>query len=326
MKRHFHERQRSQRGCGDLEATPEIHPQEASARQASSSLNQWLFVSFVSFCKSRFPSFRWKAGLTLLRLGMLLLGLFPFSNQAADLSLPIVQGSDLAVLDPGNGEGPHFVYRLVLHESGTPPEEYYRVGFTLVTTSYGRPLRASATRIDFPAGELVGPANRNYRDSGGGNWIYVQHFDEARDFPGADWRYMDVAAQEPDPFRRSLRTKTEFFLGFRFTGDRGQHYGWMRFTRPDTNFLTFFELTAWDSNPLPGEPIGAGLSPVIPLTPVLTTVGLRLAWPAPVWNWVLETSETLGPDTVWEPVPDAGGPEVHLPLPETNRFFRLRMP
>ncbi len=247
-------------------------------------------------------------------------------SHAADLTLPITQPIVIATVDTGAEEGPHFRYDVFPHDSSGQIYQYFSVVFRLIPMNTGRPLQASNSRVDFSPGETIGPATREFLGEFGDNWLYLPGFDEAQDDPGTDWRYIDIGPNTPPSFTKTLRTKTEFFIGFRFTGDEGQHYGWMRFTRPDTNFLTFFELTAWDSNPLPEEPIGAGLPPAIPLTPTLTSEGLSLTWPAQVWNWILETTESLDPDTVWEPVPDAWGPEVLLALPETNRFFRLRRP
>ncbi len=247
-------------------------------------------------------------------------------SHAADLTLPITKPMVIATVDTGAEEGLLFKHEVVPHDFSGQIYRYYRVGFRLVSGDFSKPLRATASRVDYLPAETVGPVSQEYVVPGSVNWLFWGDFDEALDIEGAEWRYIDTGASAPASFGKSLRTKTEFFIGFRFTGDEGQHYGWMRFTRPDTNFLTFFELTAWNSNPLPDEPIGAGLPPAIPLTPTLTPEELRLAWPVQVWNWILETSESLGPDAVWEPVPDAVGPEVLLTFPETTRFFRVRRP
>jgi hypothetical protein len=152
-------------------------------------------------------------------------------------------------------------------------------------------------------------------------------YDEAQAFPGAFWRYRDNIQLLKNSPKTFFTNKTELLIGFRFAADTGTHYGWFHFTRPAARFTNAFTLAASDWNPLPGEPIGAGQPPVIPVVPTVTPEGqLRLAWPAAIASWVLESSETLGPDAVWQPVPDVATNEVLLPLPETSRFYRLRKP
>jgi hypothetical protein len=264
---------------------------------------------------------------TRSRLGWLIaLGMLAGVGKAADLTLPILTTQELAVVDSGTGDGPQFKYLVSVRDASEPQSEYYNVGFRVVPASSGRPLRAAATRINFLAAESISSNNQEYRDGLGDNWIYLPGFDEAREVVGAEWRYIDIGPSTPPSFTKTLRTITEFFIGFRFTADDGSHYGWMQLNRPDTHFLTFFQLTAWDWNPLPGEPIGAGLPPVIPLTPQVTAEGLRLSWPAAVAAWTLEASDQLGPAAQWSPVPGVSGTEVVLAPPATSRFFRLRKP
>jgi len=202
--------------------------------------------------------------------------------------------------------------------------EYYRVFFSLVSTNSGRPLRATPSRINFLADQQIGTDNQEYRDEFGDNSLGFVLFDQK--FVGR-WEYLDVGAQAPaSTLYKQLRTRTEFLLGYRFTADDGTHYRWMRFTRPDTHFTTAFDLTSYDWNPLPGEPIGAGLPPVIPLFPEITEEGLRLNWPAAIASWLLEYTDELGPQAHWQPIPEASGTEILLPPPEVTRFYRIRRP
>jgi len=108
--------------------------------------------------------------------------------------------------------------------------------------NFSRPLQAGASRVDFQFGETIGPATQEFLGEFGDNWIYLPGFDEAQDFPGLPWRYIDIGTNTPPSFTKTLRSRTEFIVGFRFLRESEQHCGWMRFTRPDTHFLTFFGL------------------------------------------------------------------------------------
>ncbi|MBX3731360.1 MAG: hypothetical protein KF791_02060 [Verrucomicrobiae bacterium] len=158
----------------------------------------------------------------------------------------------------------------------------------------------------------------------GGNQLTLLGYDQE---DVGEWVYYDLREQLPeDSFAWVLLDQTEVLLGFRFAAFDGVHFGWMRFSRPDTNFTTAFDLSAHDWNPIPGEPIGAGLPPRIPLVSEWTDDGLHLRWPVAVADWTLEFTDTLRPEGDWQPVPEAGGTGVILPPSESQRFFRLRRP
>jgi len=208
---------------------------------------------------------------------------------------------------------------------------YNRVTFQISTADTCRLLQPTANRFVFELGESVGTGAALYSNRNGGgladNWMPLLAYDEAQAFPGAFWRYRDNTKLFDNPALTFYTNKTELLIGFRFAAETGTHYGWFHFTRPEARFTNAFTLAASDWNPLPGEPIGAGQPPVIPVVPTVTPEGqLRLAWPAAIASWVLESSATLGPDAVWEPVPDVVTNEVLLALPETSRFYRLRKP
>ncbi|MBN8247721.1 MAG: hypothetical protein J0L84_09790 [Verrucomicrobia bacterium] len=129
------------------------------------------------------------------------------------------------------------------------------------------------------------------------------------------------------PPARFLRNQTNLWIGFRFLGEGGLHYGWMQFARSNTLFTTPYELISHRWHPIPDEPIGAGQPPVIPVETQITSEGqLRLAWSGFVATWILEYCDVLDPEAEWLPVPEAGSTEALLPLPEDQRFFRLREP
>ena len=220
------------------------------------------------------------------------------------------------------------------HNSGNSPQgetPYYSVSFFLRNTGHQRFLWADTKQVDFSAGQTISAANKVYVNPGEGNSVSVVVYDAAL-LAGWKWNYFDLVKRFPEALAGGhafFTNKTEVLIGLRLTS-RGlgtTHFGWVRLTRPDTLFITPFEVAGYDWNPLPNEPIGAGLPPVIPVQSAFTDEGqLRLQWPAEVASWVLESSPTLGPDAVWEPVPDVVGTEHLLAPPEANRFYRLRRP
>ncbi|MBN9693008.1 MAG: hypothetical protein J0M24_22425 [Verrucomicrobia bacterium] len=228
-----------------------------------------------------------------------------------------------ATFDFDNDGLVEFDYLVGFGGSLDPQEDYHRIGFVLRSHESGRNLAANGSRIPFQSGELVSSTNPPVANEGGGNQVSLGGYDQVRSFPGAEWRYYDVAKNLPGAY---WRNRTELLFGIRFALEDGLHYGWIRFTRPDTTFTTPFELAAYDWNPLPGEPIAAGLPPAIPLVPQITPEGLRLTWPGSLGNWILEFTDELRPDAEWLPVPGVGGPDIIVEASETHRYFRLRRP
>ena len=216
-------------------------------------------------------------------------------------------------------------YEHIAHNSPQPPREaYYTIAFFLRNTSPLRFVRAAAQRSDFQPDEVISSLNAVYVSPGDDNYVGMLTYDAEQMF--GQWTFYDTTIGSKNAF---YRNKTEVFVGFRLTSlEVGtKHHGWIRFTRPDSHFTTPFAVAGYDWNPLPNEPIGAGLPPVIPVQSAFTSEGqLRLQWPAEVANWVLESCPTLGPDAVWEPVPDVVGTEHLLAPPDTDRFYRLRRP
>ncbi len=211
-----------------------------------------------------------------------------------------------------------------------PDAIYNGVEFDIITSSSARLLQPVKNRFSFQLGESVGAAAGVFSNGNGGagsdNWMSLLAYDEAQAFPGAFWRYYDKSKGLPAALN-FYTNKTDLLIGFRFAAAMGTHYGWFHFTRPEARFTNAFTLAASDWNPIPGQPIGAGQPPVIPVVPTVTPEGqLRLAWPAALAGWVLEASELLGPGADWQPVPDVSANEVLLALPETSRFYRLRRP
>ena len=133
-------------------------------------------------------------------------------------------------------------------------------------------------------------------------------------------------------YPNNLNAETVGILGLRLRMDDGFHYGWIRFTRPDTDVQTAFSVADWDFNPLPGEPIRAGYPPEIPISAEWIQgenqeVRVRVSWPLAVSSWVLETTTQLGPSAQWVEYPVGGTPaEIPVGPEEPSRYFRLRKP
>lgn len=284
--------------------------------------------SFPSFLTVRRVVAAW------LALASLLIGSRCWAGPDLILGLdhpPVTNSAVLVALDfDADGEMDTTYENVSSYEpQGETP--YYSVGFFLRNTSHLRFLRGTSQHADFSAGQSVWSGNTIYVSRGEDNYVLLLGYDSAL-FAGVQWNYFDFVQRNALSFAGGhafFTNKTEVLIGFRLASRElgTTHFGWVRLTRPDSLFITPFEVAGYDWNPLPNEPIGAGLPPVIPVQSAFTSEGqLRLKWPAAVANWVLESGPTLGPDAVWEPVPDVVGTEHLLEPPEANRFYRLRRP
>lgn len=251
------------------------------------------------------------------------LGFVVLATQPQTIAQPVTDSGVGVALDfDGDTEtDAAYEHQSVNITQGTEP--YYRVTFFLRNSPQLRFVRTSKQRIDFLTGNAVSLTSQAYVGPGGGNEVTLLAYDAESRF--SQWTFYDTTVGSSDMF---FTNKTEVLVGFRMTSLKAgtTHHGWLRFTRPDSHFTTPFAVAGYDWNPLPGEPIAAGLPPVIPLTPQVTAEGLRLSWPAAVAAWTLEASDQLGPAAQWSPVPGVSGTEVVLAPPATSRFFRLRKP
>ena len=122
-------------------------------------------------------------------------------------------------------------------------------------------------------------------------------------------------------------TLTNVLVGLRFLGGDGKpHHAWIRFTRPDSLLGTLFQVASYGHNPLPDEPIQAGLPAPVP--PVAMTVGINgdlvLSWAAKaVPYYKLQTRPDLDPATGWT---DVDIREEHIfsaPFEGEQAYYRL---
>jgi len=247
---------------------------------------------------------------------------------------PIVRDAEIAVVgDEFSGDSPSLVFYVFATDLSSPPDEYYRVFFTLISTNSGHTLQGKTDRINFVREEPIGPQCMDYRNDRGGDRLDIMGYDESRSMFGGPWRYFDKWAAVPrSMFQYKIRSLTEFHLGFRIAAEDGNHFGWLQFTRSDTAFTNAFDLTAYDWNPIPEAPIRAGLPPEIPLVTEVVDDGsgqpvLRVSWNPALATWIFETTADLMPPVTWTEYP-AGGTSAEVPLDggETHRYFRLRRP
>lgn len=237
---------------------------------------------------------------------------------------PVTNSAVLVALDFDGDSETDATYEHIGAESGPGPYPYYDVGFFLRSSPQLRFVRSTSHTIPFSLNETISENSRVYVDSGDANYVSLLAYG-AELVAFSDWHYYAPSPLARDQF---YTNKTEVLIGFRFTSleTSTSHHGWLHFIRPNTEITTPFELVASDWNPLPNQPIRAGLPPEIPLQYELSAAGLYLNWPVQVSGWILETSETLGYDDAWVPVPNVNPTEVRLPPPEETRFFRLRRP
>ncbi len=122
-------------------------------------------------------------------------------------------------------------------------------------------------------------------------------------------------------------TLTNALVGLRvFLGDNFYHHAWIRLARPDNVAGTPFQVVAYDYNPLPDEPIQAGIPPPAPvLSSTMDDQGnLVLSWPERyVPYYKLQTRPDLPPVPDWA---DVGTRDDHThtaPIAAEQAYYRL---
>ena len=111
-----------------------------------------------------------------------------------------------------------------------------------------------------------------------------------------------------------------------FGGDNFYHHAWIRLTRPDNLSGTPFMVDSYDHNPLPDEPIGAGLPPPVP--PIAFTVStdgfLLLTWAEKaVPYYKLQSRPDLFDPDGWQDVPTREEHTFTAPLDGDQTYYRL---
>ena len=253
------------------------------------------------------------------RLSFSILALSVMARASAACTLPAAPFSLEIDLD-GDGQIDCIFQRVVTSLS----QDKHRVSYPLDTLREHRLLRASASRLHMNQGEVISSATLVQSGAFQVNTIVMTRYDLREIVPGVG--VFECTRQDGG---ESLNQFTDALLGLRLNLDDGPHYGWIRFTRPDTEPSTPFTVAGYNYHPLPNEPIGAGLPPTPPpVTPTFdaTEGTLSLNWDARFPGLVLEATESLTEPVEWKPVPDPSGPPAVLPVPEGDRFYRLRNP
>ena len=238
---------------------------------------------------------------------------------------PVTQSAKLNSIDLDLDTDVEFVYRVI---AGRAAGDSLDVSYFIEPIGKSRLLKYTSSVVLFEAGQDIGLTSVEFKQLNSDPNMYFNNFRQEEVFP--TWFFNDLTFDIPNLF---FRIKTHMLIGFRADLEDGRHYGWLKFSRPDTLFPRPFTLDAWDWNPVPDLPIPAGLPPAIPLAgdvvknesdqPVL-----RLSWPQAVSAWTLESATNLAPPIQWEYYP-TGGAGVDVPLTaegEPQRYFRLRKP
>jgi hypothetical protein len=212
-------------------------------------------------------------------------------------------------------EAANYVRRL---DAGTLEESYdVSCVFQPGKMALSRPLRASASSIDFEPGQFITEATEIHPDDRvlllAYGWTPLEGI--VRDYAGV------------------CRYQTSALIGARFMDPKTQDIvmGWLKFSRPSMAPGTAFTLEAWAYNPISNEPIRAGFPPDLP-EPQFTFSGenlenLEVSWPAKASLLRLETTDSLSPPVQWKPVDTGGTTAITLPAGAAQgTFFRLVAP
>jgi len=234
-----------------------------------------------------------------------------------------MESTNFATIDFDRNEWIDLVYRGNSRRLSDPMGDIWAVGVGLLTNRESEILRASRAAIFFDDDMPLTRTSLKYINPlNGRSDLPISSYNSIFDDSTAQWTFV------LNDFEGTLPTeRASVLVGCRFRSSGEWHYAWLRFTRPDTQIQTLFQLDAYDWNPIPDSPIRAGQPPEIPMDSEWLADGitLRLSWPSPVSDWILESTPDLQPPVVWEPHPSSGSYTDIVPE-ETGRFFRLRRP
>ena len=255
-------------------------------------------------------------------------GVVLFVGNAFPSGLPITNSAVLnsIVLD---GDNPTRVEYLRSAGRDTLQQGYYwNIAYFLRPYGTVRLLRGGSGKAVFQSGEMIRSNSVVYRNAGLSFDLGITGFSQNETFTGEFFYNAISVPPDATVFTNQVRA----LVGFRYEGEDGTHFGWLKFSRADTVFTTPFELEEYDWNPIPGASIRAGLPPEIPVASEIITDGegkpaLRLSWHPAVATWILEMTPDLTPPVQWtEQV--SSGTWVELPVEDgaPQRYYRLRRP
>jgi hypothetical protein len=251
-------------------------------------------------------------------LGLFLLLGHALLGQPFLYSQPYETNGVLAALDFDNDGVVDSSYLLVVNGAGS--------GFVytaLESDEHVTYLKSSAKTPEFQLGENIALTAVAFTNKG--NFASFA-------FDAYHW-YFDTIFQRLIYFRLSggeFPTQTNVLVGLRFLGgDSEPHHAWIRFTRPrnpNNAAGVPYQVAGYDYNPVPGEPIPAGLPPPAPeLLAALEPDGnLRLSWDAKYEPYYkLQGRSDLSDPDGWLDLPNVFGHTFPVLPDGPTAFFRL---
>lgn len=142
------------------------------------------------------------------------------------------------------------------------------------------------------------------------------------------WYWRLVSGYTLEGARGEAKAATSTYLGFVLNYSDGKHFGWVKFSRPNTDTGTIFTIESWDWNPTPDEEIQVGHPP--PPPKVFTTFDIEARTLTASWTprlstlgWHLEGTASLVEPVVWHRIEGAASPPATIPLSSGSMFLRL---
>ena len=226
----------------------------------------------------------------------------------------------LAVIDfDGNGQA-DVDYQLIAQFNGG---DRTVVATGLVSDEVTTYLASAKKLANFSLGEAIGNSNKRFTNSFGFSEFGLDNYRWSLFFDKGVPHYAYAR-----PSGSEFPTLTDVLVGLRFAGGDGKpHHAWIRLTRPDNDLGTLFQVASYAYNPLPDEPIQAGLpAPPPPVSSSVDAVngGFVFSWPekaAPYFK--LQTRADLGPATEWTEVDTGDGHSYTAPPDSAQGYYRL---
>jgi len=214
--------------------------------------------------------------------------------------------------------------RILVIEFPVPSElPFYEVRNELAVSGHASVLE-SPSGLKFVEGETIDSDSPEYLAGQGGDRTLALH--------AYQWTPPGIPPDFVFPLYDKFPGQREVIIGTKYRDPESGDvtFGWFRYRREDTGPTGSFALSDWTYNPIPNEPIRAGLPPDLPEPEVAVTEhGLQVSWPEPLWRFTLEWTASLAPPVQWTPVDAGGSTSVIVPFPEEGQgtlFFRLVSP